>query len=55
MNTFRKNIFILYSRRPRGRLLVNQKKIWIIGKKILSYSVAVKKKIAFKNGVFFPF
>jgi hypothetical protein len=29
MGTFRKFLFILYSRRPRGRLLVNQKRIGI--------------------------
>jgi hypothetical protein len=29
MGTFRKFLFILYSRRPKGRLLVNQKKTGI--------------------------
>ena len=38
--------FILYSRRPSGRLLVNQEKIGIIEQKILSCSPAVKEKNA---------
>jgi hypothetical protein len=37
MGTFRKFLFILYSRRPRGRLLVNQEKMGIIDQKIPSY------------------
>ena len=45
MGTFRKSFFILYSRRPRGRLLVNQEKIGIIDPKILSYSPIVKGKL----------
>ena len=40
---------ILYSRRPKGRLSVNQKKIGMIDKKILPYSWAVKGKIAYGN------
>jgi len=38
MRTFRKFLFILYSRRPNGRLLVNQEKIGIIDQEILAYS-----------------
>jgi hypothetical protein len=53
MGTFRKFFFILYSRRPRSRLLVKQKKIGIIDQKILSYSPTVKEKIAFENGLRF--
>jgi hypothetical protein len=53
MGTFRKFLFILYSRRPRGGLLVNQKKIGIINQKILSYSPTVKEKFAFGNGLRF--
>ncbi len=47
MGTFRKFLFILYSRRPRGRWLVKWKKIGVIDQKILSYSTTVKEKIAF--------
>jgi hypothetical protein len=47
MGTFRKFLFILYSRRPKGRLLVNHEKIGITGQKILFYSSTVKKKIVF--------
>ena len=46
MGTFRKFLFIRYSRRPKGRLLVKQGKIRIIDPKILSYSPTVKEKIA---------
>jgi hypothetical protein len=46
MGTFRKFLFILCSRRPEGRLLVNQENIGIIDQKILSYSPTVKEKIA---------
>jgi len=53
MGTFRKFLFILYSRRPRGRLLVNQGKIGIIDQEILSYSPAVKGKIVFGNSLRF--
>jgi hypothetical protein len=53
MGTFRKFLFILYSRRPRGRLLVNQVKIAIIDQKMLSYSPTVKEKIASGNGLGF--
>jgi len=49
MGTFRKFLFILYSRRPRSRLLVNQEKIGIIHQKILSCSPTVKWKIAAGN------
>jgi hypothetical protein len=49
IGTFRKFPFILYSRRPKGRLLVNQKKIGIIDQEILSCSPTVKEKIAFGN------
>ncbi len=49
MGTFRKFLFILYSRRPRDRLLANQEKIRIFDQKILSYSATVKKKIALGN------
>jgi len=49
MGTLRKFLFILYSRRPRGRLLVNQEKIGIIDQEILSYLPTVKEKIAFGN------
>jgi hypothetical protein len=55
MGTFRKFLFILYSRRPNGRLLVNQEKIAIIDQKILSYSPRVKEKIAIENGLCFQF
>jgi hypothetical protein len=34
--------FFLYSRRPKGRLLVNREKMGIIEEKILSYSPTVK-------------
>ena len=40
-------LFIFYSRRPRGRLLVNKEKIGIIGQKILPFPPIVKAKIAF--------
>jgi hypothetical protein len=53
MGTFRKFLFILYSRRPEGRLLINQEKIGIFDQKILSYSATVKKKIAFGNRIGF--
>jgi hypothetical protein len=53
MGAFRKFFFTLYSRRPRGRLLVKQKKIGIIDQKILSYSPTVKEKIAFGNSLGF--
>jgi hypothetical protein len=49
MGTLRKFLFILYSRRPRGRLFVNQEKIGIIDKDILACSPTVKEKIAFGN------
>jgi len=51
MGAFRKFFFTLYSRRPRGRLLVKRKKIGIIDQKILSYSPTVKEKIAW-NAIF---
>jgi hypothetical protein len=44
MGPFRKLLFILYSRRPKGRLLVNREKMGIIEEKILSYSPTVKGK-----------
>jgi len=47
MGTFRKFLFILYSRRPKGRLLVNQEKMGIIDQEILACSPTVKEKIAF--------
>jgi hypothetical protein len=50
--TFRKFLFIFYSRRPRGRLLVNPEKIEIISK-IISISRAVKGKIAFPKSLVF--
>jgi hypothetical protein len=53
MGTLRKFLFILYSKRPRGRLLVNQEKIGIIDQEILSCSPTVKEKIAFENGLRF--
>jgi hypothetical protein len=53
MGTFRKFLFILYSRRLKGRLLVNQEKIEITDQKILSYSPTVKEKIAFGNSLGF--
>ena len=53
MGTFRKFLFILYSRRPRGRLLVNHEKIGIIDQKILSFSPTVKEKIVFGNDLRF--
>jgi hypothetical protein len=46
MGTFRKFLFIFYSRRPRGRLGVNQEKMGIIDQKILSCSPTVKGKFA---------
>ena len=46
MGTFRKFLFIRYSRRPRGKLLVNEKKMGITDQKILFYSATVKEKIA---------
>jgi hypothetical protein len=46
MSTFRKFFFILYSRRPGGRLGVNQEKTGMIDQKILSCSRAVKGKLA---------
>jgi hypothetical protein len=52
MDTFRKFLFILYSRRPKGGLLVNQGKIGIIDHKILSYSTTVKEKNAFVENAF---
>jgi hypothetical protein len=45
----RKFFFLLYSRRPRGTLLVKQEKIGIIDQKILSYSTRVKEEIVFGN------
>jgi hypothetical protein len=53
MGTFRKFLFILYSRRPKSRLLVNQKKRGIIDQKILSSPLAVKGKIGFRNSLGF--
>jgi hypothetical protein len=53
MGTFQKFRFILYSRRPRNRMLVNQERIGIIDQMILSCSPTVKKKIAFENGLRF--
>jgi hypothetical protein len=53
MGTFRKFLFILYPRRPRGRLLGNQEKIRILDRKILSCSPRVKGKIAFGNSLGF--
>jgi hypothetical protein len=44
MRPFRKLLFILYARRPKGRLLVNREKMGIIEQKILSYSPTVKGK-----------
>jgi hypothetical protein len=45
VGTFRKFLFIVYSRRPEGRLLVNHGKIGMIDQKILSYSPIVKGKL----------
>ena len=53
MGTFRKFLFILYSRRPKSRLLVNQKKRGIIDQKILSSPLTVKGKIGFRNSLGF--
>jgi len=53
MGTFRKFLFILYSRRPKDRLLVNQEKIGIIDQKILSCPSTVKGKIVFGNSLRF--
>jgi len=53
MGTFRKFLFILYSKRPKSRLLVNQKKRGIIDQKILSSPLAVKGKIGFRNSLGF--
>jgi len=53
MGTFRKFLFILYSRRPKSRLLVNQKKRGIIDQKILSSPLAVNGKIGFRNSLGF--
>jgi hypothetical protein len=50
MGTLRKFLFILYSKRPRGRLLLNQEKIRIIDQEILSCSPTVKEKIVFAFG-----
>jgi hypothetical protein len=46
-----KFLSILYSRRPRNGLLVNQERLIIIDQKIHSYSPRVKEKIAFGNGL----
>jgi len=46
MGTLRKFFFIIYARRPKGRLFVNQEKIGIIDQEILSCSPTVKEKIA---------
>jgi hypothetical protein len=51
MDTFRKFFFIFYSRRPGGRLFVNQEKIGIIEQKILLTSRVVKGKNAFGNSL----
>jgi hypothetical protein len=51
MDTFRKSFFILYSRGPKGRLLVTQEKVGINDRKILPYSPTVKEKIAFVTGL----
>jgi hypothetical protein len=48
MGTFRKFFFVLYSRRPRVRLLVKPEMIGIIDRRILSYSPTVKEKNAEK-------
>ena len=50
MGTFRKFFFILGSRRPEDRMLVDQETVGIIDQKILSYSPTVKEKNSFGNG-----
>jgi hypothetical protein len=42
----RKSLFIIYSRRPRDRLLANQGEMRIIAPKILSCSPPVKGKFS---------
>jgi len=44
MGTFRKSLFILYSRRPGGRLLINREKTGIIAKNTLITTRRVKGK-----------
>jgi hypothetical protein len=46
MGTFRKFFFVLYSRRPRVRLLVKPEMIGIIDQRILSLAPTVKEKNA---------
>jgi hypothetical protein len=46
MGTFRKLFCVLYSRRPRVKMLVRPEMIGIIDQRILSYSPTVKEKNA---------